>query len=135
MAVDGSRPLAALGAALLRPRGGARRVPIMFAPALDDLPEPPVAHVPEVVRQVVRLHDAFAPAPAAPADHAPQRKVAFTLRLDPAHHARLHALARAEGRSAQALLLDAIALYQSAAGPDADDGHPLSRLKPIGRVS
>lgn len=138
MSIDSSRPLASLGASLLRPRGATRRVPIMFtaAPVVEIAPVGPVldepAPLPEVVRQVVRLHDTFA---AEPVVGAPAPRVAFTLRLDRANHARLRALARAEGRSAQALLIDAINLYQPAPRPAAGEPAQISRLMPIGRVS
>ncbi|WP_018075993.1 hypothetical protein [Novosphingobium nitrogenifigens] len=90
--------------------------------------------VPEVVNRMARLADALgvartgsaaaAPIPLAPAaetfavepsaDAAParrDRRVAFTLRLDPAQHASLRRLVAEQGRSAQKVLLDALADY------------------------
>lgn len=87
--------------------------------------------VPEVVNRMARLADALgvartgsaaaAPIPAQDAsvvepsaDTAParrDRRVAFTLRLDPAQHASLRRLVAEQGRSAQKVLLDALADY------------------------
>ena len=119
MAIEGIKPLASLDGTMLGRRAPGRRVPLSFAPIEDCTGiERPDADVPEVVRQVERL--ALALAGDAPADRiddlsddagATRRRIAFTVRLDAARHGQLRRTAAAEGRSAQAVLVDALDLY------------------------
>ena len=129
------KPFGSLDAGMLARRGFARRTPIVFAPSAPD----PVAEVaeavevPEVLRQVERLAQALAgTAPAAQAE--PGRKIAFTLRLDSARHARLRGVVAAEGRSAQQVLIEALDHYlHSAALAAPSTLHPVPhRPSPTG---
>jgi hypothetical protein len=128
MAAEVIKPIASLQAGMLGRRGTARRAPLTFAPPPEEI-EPGTAELPEVVLQVMRLAQALGvdtpvgsvddlPQVAAALDALPEiaaqtRRVAFTLRLDGDRHARLRALAAAEGRSAQQLLIDALDRYFS----------------------
>jgi hypothetical protein len=126
MGVHPIKPMASLGAGLLGRAGSARRVPLSFAPVepllADPLADPLAdAEVPEVMLQVARLAQAFAPALSAEPAAGPQpvvasgRRVAFTLRLDPVHHDRLRRVAAAQNRSAQQVLVDALDHYSAGA--------------------
>jgi hypothetical protein len=119
----GIKPLASLDAAMLGRRGAVRRVPLSFAPVDSFAPVEAEtigaaipAEVPEVIRQVERLALALGletattePASTTPAQ--PMRRIAFTLRIDTARHARLRRIVGTEGRSAQQVLIDALDLY------------------------
>ena len=115
MNAGGIKPLASLDAAMLGRRGLARRVPLSFGAPEAGAPEAGgPAEVPEVIRQVERLAAALGldgPAPAVAEPGEPARRIAFTLRIDPARHARLRQVVAAEGRSAQLVLTDALDLY------------------------
>ena len=120
MNAGGIKPLASLDAAMLGRRGLARRVPLSFGAPEAGAPEAGAidaggpAEVPEVIRQVERLAAALGldgPAPAVAEPGEPARRIAFTLRIDPARHARLRQVVAAEGRSAQLVLTDALDLY------------------------
>jgi hypothetical protein len=115
MNAGGIKPLASLDAAMLGRRGLARRVPLSFgAPEAGAIDAGGPAEVPEVIRQVERLAAALGldgPAPAVAEPGEPARRIAFTLRIDPARHARLRQVVAAEGRSAQLVLTDALDLY------------------------
>jgi hypothetical protein len=122
MGVHPIKPMASLGAGLLGRAGSARRVPLSFAPVEPLLADPLAdAEVPEVMLQVARLAQAFAPALSAEPAAGPQpvvasgRRVAFTLRLDPVHHDRLRRVAAAQNRSAQQVLVDALDHYSAGA--------------------
>jgi len=109
------KPRASLGAGLLGARSALRRVPLTFGPIDPPVVEPlhleavtldwaSEAAVPEVVRQVERLAvaistDVPAPLPVPHAEVAAGRRVAFTLRLDPARHRALRAPATARNAS------------------------------------
>ena len=122
MAVHPIKPMASLGAGLLGRAAPARRVPLSFAP-VEQLSADAVADaaVPEVVLQVARLAQAFAPdavdepLAAPPQGDTSGRRVAFTLRLDPVHHDRLRQVAAAQQRSAQQVLVDALDYYSAGA--------------------
>lgn len=124
MGVVRTKRMGSLDAAMLGCRGQVRRTPLMLAPLElatgQDSVETPV---PEVVQQVLRLAQVFeaerliTPVPvetAPPADVPARRRVAFTLRLDSDRHGQLRQIARVEGRSAQALLVDAFDRYSAA---------------------
>ena len=116
------KPLASLSASLLGRRGSARRAPLSLARIPVDAETPTDPHddagaLPDVARQVARLTQAFeidpaptsAPDPAStgaivPAASVARRRIAFTLRLDPARHVRLRELAAIRGCSGQSLL-------------------------------
>jgi hypothetical protein len=140
--------MASLGASLLG-RSGLRRVPLSFGvqDIADDLAlaepvspdhgaavaEPVLETVPEVVLQARRLARAIAGeealpvpvvSPAVAADHG-RRRVAFTLRLDADRHCRLRLTVRAEGRSAQQILITALDRYLADA-PAAVSAHPVA---------
>lgn len=106
-----AKPLASLSAALLARKGEARpamrRPATASTPALDDLGwndmgDDPIAPLPPVLAERRLLADAIAPAPGG------ARKAAFTLRLDAERHLKLRLAAAVGGRSAQALVTEAL---------------------------
>lgn len=130
---EGIKPLASLDAGLLGRRSPTKRVPLSFAPRepVDGV----APELPEVVQQIARLAralgiDAPADAIAAPpteTDDTSRGRVAFTLRLDTLRHGRLRAIAAAEGRSAQQVLVTAFDFYRAGAN---DPGTPSATDRP-----
>jgi hypothetical protein len=128
MGAEGIKPLASLNAGMLGRGGGSRRVPLTFAP-LEPASDDVAVELPEVVQQVARLARALGidvPAdpvvpPVAEAADTGRRRIAFTLRLDAQRHGRLRAIAVAQARSAQQVLVDAFDRYQAGATGHAAD--------------
>lgn len=131
-----TRPLASPSAGLMGRDRGLRRVPLSFAPepapadrtpdALCDLDSATDQDLPEVMRQVARLSRALGVAidPDGAPDGVPdglgapaiagQRRVAFTLRIDPVRHAQLRQIVGAQAISAQRVLIAAFDQYCAA---------------------
>ena len=110
------KPLASLSSALLARKPGDRRGPRRMAlslPAADMAMANDVADDPVMPAKV--------------------KRIAFTLRLEPARHARLKQASAATGRSAQHLLTEALdAFLETVPGEDAvdapaDDGRHVNR--------
>lgn len=110
--MSGIKPLASLGAGLVARRAALRRVPLTFAAQAD---EAVTDDGPEVRRQIAQLGESIAAltfgSPAHEEPAGPVRRIAFTLRLDAARHARLRETALREGDSAQAVLTRALDTY------------------------
>ena len=110
------KPLASLSSALLARKPGDRRGPRRMALSL------PAADM--------AMANELADDPVMPAK---VKRIAFTLRLEPARHARLKQASAATGRSAQHLLTEALdAFLETVPGEDAvdapsDDGRHVNR--------
>jgi hypothetical protein len=143
MSIQGIKPIASLGSALLGRRAPARRVPLSFAPPEEVLADSHIAgEVPEVVLQVARLAQALGldaptdgPAGGIFEDGAGpvRRRVAFTLRLDPVRHARLRQIAAAQRRSAQTVLVEAFDRYCAGSSGSAASSTEISATAPSPR--
>lgn len=112
------KPLASLSSALLARKPGDRRGPRRMALSL------PAADM------AMAMANELADDPVMPAK---VKRIAFTLRLEPARHARLKQASAATGRSAQHLLTAALdAFLETVPGEDAidapsDDGRHVNR--------
>ena len=112
------KPLASLSSALLARKPGDRRGPRRMALSL------PAADM------AMAMANELADDPVMPAK---VKRIAFTLRLEPARHARLKQASAATGRSAQFLLTEALdAFLKTVPGEDAvdasaDDGRHVNR--------
>ncbi len=72
---------------------------------------PDSCELPEVLRQIEGIADRMGPRATADGKPARARRVAFTLRLDPERHFRLKMAGVVLGRSAQAIVTEALDRY------------------------